>query len=229
MIQRDDPGPGRGDEAPVSDPTAGMLLTAVIDRAGFDGWTEATVALAERDAALPAGSGALLFPGGAVELIDVWARQCDDAMAERLARTDLKAMRIRERVTFGVRARLEAIGEGRREAARRAGARLALPDGAATAGKITWRAADRIWRALGDPSTDGNFYSKRMILSGVIASVVPVWLNADGADDDTPWRALDRRIAGVMQFEKVKAQVRGVTDRFPDLTGWAVRARYPRG
>ncbi len=205
------------------------LIQAAISRAAFDGWTRAMLAAAETDAALDAGAAALLFPGGPAEVIDAWALQCDEAMAQQLARTDLDSMKVRARVTLGVRARLEAIGDGHREAARRAAGRLALPDQLARASTITARAADRIWRAIGDRSTDANYYSKRVILSGVIASVLPVWLNAEGSDDPAPWEALDRRIAGVMQFEKTKAQVQRLTDRLPSLTPVLSRLRYPAG
>lgn len=219
--------------ADASGAMARALLDAVIDRAGFDGWTKATVRLAEKDTAMAAGSGDLFFPGGLVEMIDVWAGQCDDVAAARLAARstngDLAAMKIRERVTFGVRCRLEAIEDQRREAARRAAARLVFPDGAKTAAQITWRAADMIWRGIGDRSTDANFYTKRATLSGVIASVLPVWLAAEGPDDDAPWQALDRRIENVMQFEKFKAQVSGLTDRLPNFADALVKLRYPRG
>ncbi len=216
-------------QASKSEIMAGALLDAAIARAGFDGWTNRMIELAERDADLPVGTGELLYPGGVVAMIDGWAHRCDQTMADRLAAADLAAMKIRDKVTLGVRERVNAIGERHREAARRAAGRLAFPDGAATAAAITWRAADGIWRAIGDQSTDGNYYSKRAILSGVIASVAAAWLNADGPDDDAPWRILDRRIAAVMQFEKAKAQARKVTARLPSVLPILSRLRYPQG
>ncbi len=210
------------------DPERRAVLTAMLARAPFDGWSRSVLEQAGAEAGVGAGGLALLFPGGVVEVLELWAAVCDRAARDRFADTDLAAMRVREKVAFGVRARLEAIGEEHREAARRGLARLALPDGAAAAARIGWRAADTVWRGIGDRSTDGNFYSKRVILSGVFATVTPAWLNASGPEDPTPWTVLDARIEDVMRFEKVKARVRTWREGAPSLVDGLARVRYPR-
>ena len=137
-------------------------------------------------------------------------------------------MKIRERVTFAVRQRLEAIGPNE-EAARKARARLLLPDAAGLGAKLVWTTSDMIWRALGDPSTDFNFYTKRMTLSAVYTSSLTAWL-ADMSEDKAEAAAfLDRRIENVMQFEKVKAQVRKATSGLPDPAGILAKLRYGLG
>lgn len=201
------------------------LLEAARPLAAFDGWNRATLARAEADAGLPAGTAELVCPAGVVDLLDYWGLKSDRAAVEALAATDLAVLRIRDRVRAGVTARLEAVGPERREAARRAAARLALPDAAARATRITWRAADAIWRALGDPSTDFNFYSKRAILSGVFASTFAVWLEGD---DDRAQAFLDDRIENVMQFEKAKAGARDLAAKLPDPARVLARLRYGR-
>lgn len=205
-----------------------QLLDAARPIAAFDGWTAETLTRAERDAGLDAGIGALACPAGVIDLLDFWARRCDEAAAAALEAADLSAMRVRERVAFGVRARVEATGAAHRLAARRAIARLALPDGAARAGAMAWRAADVIWRGIGDRSTDGNFYSKRAILSGVVAGALNVWAMAADDEDDAPWRFLDRRIDNVMTFEKFKARARGWFAAAPSPAEVAASVRYPR-
>ena len=70
-------------------------------------------------------------------------------------------------------------------------------------------ASDAIWTILGDTSEDYNWYSKRTILSGVYSSTVLYWLGDESEGSENTWAFLDRRIDGVMQFEKVKAQMRG--------------------
>jgi len=203
-----------------------QILTSALDRAAFDGWNAATLLAAQRDAELPDGTVELVCPAGVVDLLDFWGLECDRATETTLAGTDLAALRIRERVRAGVLARIDAIGDANREAARRAVARLAAPDAVSRGARITWRAADTIWRALGDPSTDFNFYSKRAILSGVIASTMGVWL--EGEEPEKTESFLDRRIDNIMQFEKVKARVRGLSEKLPDPIGLLARLRYGR-
>ena len=205
--------------------TKTAILRAALRDAAFDGWTDAVIERAAVSAGLPQGAGRLYFPDGPVELIRFWSEQMDAAAQAKIEALDLPAMKVRDRVTQGVVIRLSEIGRFE-EAARRAQARLVLPDGAATAASITWSAADMIWRAIGDTSTDANYYSKRAVLCGVLASTAPVWLN-DALPDKPDARAfLDRRIGDVVQFEKAKARLRKVTDDLPDPAEWLGRLRY---
>lgn len=200
------------------------LLSAIIPLAAFDGWTPAVMRQAERDAGAPAGACDLAFPGGVVEAIDAWSSACDGAAEPAYETAQAEVARVRERVTTCVRARIAVIGDDNREACRRALARLAFPDAAGRGVRLTWRAADRIWRGLGDASTDGAFYSKRAILSGVLASTIATWANAD--DDARVWEHLDRRIANVMEFEKAKARIKTVLPASNGPLAALARLRY---
>nr|HRK71172.1 COQ9 family protein [Micropepsaceae bacterium] len=84
-----------------------------------------------------------------------------------------------------------------------------------------------VWRAIGDTSTDFNFYSKRAILSGVISSTMMFWFSDDSENYADTRAFLDRRIADVMQIEKVKAAVSSVTSKLPDPLALLSRLRYP--
>ena len=57
-----------------------------------------------------------------------------------------------------------------------------------------------------------------MTLSAVYASVVLYWLGDDSVDGQATDAFIDRRINDVMQFEKVKAQVKA-NPLFKPLTG----------
>lgn len=201
------------------------ILEAALRDVAFDGWTDVTLAKAVQRSDLPEGSETLYFPDGVIGVIAFWSRQMDASARNKIEALDLSSMKIRERVTQGVIIRLSEIGHYE-DAARRAQARLSLPDAVTTGAKITWAAADMIWRAIGDTSTDGNFYSKRAVLSAVLGSVAPVWLS-DSLPNKPDARAfLDRRIENVMQFEKTKAQVRRVTRNFPNPAELLGTLRY---
>lgn len=201
------------------------ILDAALPNAAFDGWTSKTLREAAQTAGLPKGAEDLYFPGGAAELVTYWGEQCNDAAARAIADMDLASMKIRDRVTQGVIARLEAIGP-HTEAARRAVAKLSLPSSGTAGPKSLWAAADTIWRAIGDTSTDANYYSKRTILSGVISTSTMAWLG-DRSDDKAEARAfLDRRIDNVMQIEKVKAKARKARAKWPDPVEALSKLRY---
>lgn len=201
------------------------LLVAMLQVAPEHGWGDAGLRAAARLAELSEGECALAAPRGAIDLIDAFADRADDEMGAALEGMDIGAMRIREKVRSAVWARLTAL-EPHRHALARSLVVLALPHRAADGARIAWRTADRIWRALGDTSTDENYYSKRAILTGVHASTLARWLA-----DDSPERAaasafLDARIENVMQFEKVKAQMRQAPALGTALLGALAATRY---
>ncbi|WP_427453724.1 COQ9 family protein [Litorimonas sp. WD9-15] len=209
----------------MTDDKRDLILDAALKIAPFEGWTSLTLKRAVRDVGLPDGAEGLYFEKGVASLLDHWAAKMDVQTEAAIGEMDLASLKIRERVTQGVLARLEALGP-HEEAARRASSRLILPDMAGTGLQQIWRAADTIWTAIGDTSTDANYYSKRTILSGVIGATLPVWLS-DNDPDKTKARAfLDARIENVMGFEKLKWQVKSATKDFPNPAEILGQLRY---
>jgi len=129
---------------------------------------------------------------------------------------------VRERIRRAVRARSEAAAANG-AAVRRCVAFLALPHNLPLALSLLWESADVLWRWAGDTATDENHYSKRAILSAVLANVVAARLN-DGPE--TTDVVLERRIAAVMSFEKWKAGLPRPLDTVRDVAAALGRARY---
>ena len=203
-----------------------LLGAALPADAAFDGWTpralEATAARLQLNPAI----AALVFPKGAVDMIDAWFASIDAGMLEKLTPDALAAMKVRERITALVEARLGLIAP-HREALRRAQAILAVPTNAPTAIHLGWRAADAMWRAAGDSATDYNHYTKRAILGGVYAATLMVFVN-DESEGQAETRAfLARRIEGIMRFEKAKARFTSGPDLMFSPARFLGRLRYP--
>ena len=208
-----------------SDIARQAILKAMLPIAAFDGWTGKSLREAVAQTDLPKGSDLLYFPEGPLELIGFWAEQMNEAVKKEMDALDQSQMKIRDKVTAGVWARLNALGP-HEEAARRAAARLSLPDAMGQGPKQIWSAADTIWRAIGDTSTDGNYYSKRTILSGVISTTLAVWLSDNSPDKTKSRDFLDARIANVMQFEKAKWEFKSKTKDWPKPTELLGVLRY---
>ena len=202
----------------MSDPSHDIrraVLGAALPIAAFEGWTLKTLSDACKACDLPAGADALYFPDGPLELISFWASECDAAIETVLSGLDLDAMKIRDKVTAGVIARMEAIGP-HTVAAKRASARLSLPDAIGQGPKQIWAAADTIWRAIGDTSTDYNYYSKRTVLSAVLSSSLIAWIGDSDPKKESARAFVDARIENVMQFEKAKWSFRKRTEAWPN-------------
>ena len=202
------------------------LAPHIADAAIFDGWTEAAVAAAAREAGVDGDIARLAFKDGAMGMIGAWIETIDTAMAAALTPERLAAMKIRERIRSLVQFRLDAVA-GREEALRRALAIMAMPQNAATALKTGWRSADVMWRLAGDTATDWNHYSKRAILASLYGATLVVFVG-DESDGKADTRAfLDRRIEGVMKFETVKRKwLQPQGERFSPMR-FLGRLRYP--
>lgn len=219
---------------PMADPAPDLtldevreLLAPIIPKhAAFDGWSDAALAAAGAERGLPPGRAELAFEGGAVDMIDAWFAGIDDQMAQALPPARLAEMKIRERITALVTARLEAAAP-HREALRRALAVLALPNNALRGLRFGWRAADAMWRLAGDTATDFNHYTKRATLGAVYGAVLLAWLDDESPDFADTRAFLDRRIDGIMRFEKLKAQFRPDPERMFSPARLLGRLRYP--
>lgn len=180
------------------------LLQAALGHVPFDGWSEPTFRAAIAESGVQPALAEALFPRGGVDLALAYHAAGDAAMVAALAAEDLSALRFRDRIARAVMLRLDLAD---REAVRRGSTLFALPQHAATGAGALWSTADAIWTALGDASDDVNWYTKRMTLSGVYGATVLFWLGDDSPDHDATRDFLDRRIDGVMRFEKAKAAV----------------------
>ncbi|NIA68480.1 COQ9 family protein [Pelagibius litoralis] len=211
------------------------LLDQTLRHVPFDGWTWQAIDAAARDLEMDLAEARRLYPGGPEEMIRTFSNEADRQMMAGLERLDLASMKVREKVTAGVRLRLEALA-AHREAARRALAFFAMPQNAAGGLRCLYRTVDAIWYAAGDTATDYNFYTKRALLSGVYTSTLLYWLNDKSDDYTASWAFLDRRIAEVL---KVAGRLgKGVSaamnlpdrlfERFAEAGGGLTRSRSGR-
>jgi ubiquinone biosynthesis protein COQ9 len=212
-------------EDPTLDEVRAHLAPKLAAQAAFDGWNDTAVLAAAELAGVDKDLAGLAFNDGPVAMIDAWFAAVDAAMEENLPAATLDAMKIRERITALVAARLEVL-EADREGLRRAVAILAAPPHLPKAAKLGWRSADKMWRLAGDKATDYNHYTKRTLLAAVYGSTISVFLD-DDSDNFADTRAfLDRRIENVMQFEKVKAKVVGKDREGFNMARFIGRLRY---
>ena len=202
------------------------LALAVGENAVFDGWTRAAVDSAAKQLGVDPVQARLAMPKSQAGLVDLYVQEVDRGLEAYFTPERLSKLKIREKIRTLVWRRFEIMGPAR-EAVRRALAILAMPQNVPLGLRISWRTADTMWRIAGDTSTDFNHYTKRITLGAVYGSTLLAWLD----DQSEGWTEtagfLDRRIDGVMKFEKFKAEWRGSADRRLSLSRFVGRLRYP--
>lgn len=204
------------------------LLAAILNHVPFDGWSEIALQAAGTDAGLPADRVLNAFPGGAREVLILWHEVTDQNMVAAMTAPEIASLRVRERVAAAIRLRLESC-QPHREAVRAGCTLLLMPQNTILATKLLYGTVNAIWYAIGDQSTDYNFYTKRALLAAVYSSTVLYWLNDKTEDCAASWAFLDRRIAEVMQIPqalgRVTDRVKEFADRLPHPTRMFKRAK----
>jgi len=202
------------------------LAPAIADAAAFDGWSNLAVTNAAAAAGVDPATALYAFSGGAMAMIEAWVNSVDAAMAAALPAEKLAAMKIRERIRSLVQFRLDAVAH-QKEALRRALAIMAMPQNAVRSVKLGWHSADAMWRLAGDTATDFNHYTKRLTLGSIYAATLAVYVDDNSADHAETRAFLDRRIEGIMKFEKAKARLLKPRDEQFSPARLLGRLRYP--
>lgn len=166
-------------------------------------WNKTLVEAAAEAAGLSKSEAELVFPYGARDLSALLSRRHDAVALKALGQIDSSKLKVRDRIHAAVEARIEAAMTDE-EAVRKSGAFLALPPNMPLGARLLWESADKLWRWAGDTATDENHYSKRLILSTVLASTLAARM-AGGHEHAR--KHLAGRIDHVMKFEKFKASV----------------------
>ena len=203
-----------------------QLALKVGENAVFDGWTQAAVDAAADQLEVDRDKARLAYPKRPEAMVAAWIEAVDAEMARRLAPETLEPMKIRDRIRALIWTRLEIAGEAR-EAVRQGLSILSMPQNVGLGLSTAWHSADVMWRMAGDTATDFNHYSKRTILAGVYGATLLAWLDDDSEGWADTAAFLDRRLADVMKFEKLKYEWKKRADYRPSMVRFLGRLRYP--
>ncbi len=177
------------------------ILLATLEDVPFDGWAWPVV----ENAALRLGYTKVqalnYFPRKVRDVLVYFSNWADRQMVIRLEDLDGEALPVRSRIAKGVQSRLEVLAP-HKEAFRASTSYWLHPLRKATAGKMIWRTADKIWLWAGDKSMDYNHYTKRTLLSGVLTSTMLAWLNDESDNFEQTLDFLSRRIDNVLTCGK---------------------------
>lgn len=175
-------------------------VQAALKEAPKTGWNQDIWAPAAKRLGCDAALAEIVFPNGIKGLVQAFNGWADGKMLARISQdAGYPHMKIRQKIAFAIRARLEVL-DGHEEAVRRLLGWAALPTNAMTALKGLYDTVSEAWYAAGDTSTDYNFYTKRALLAGVVTATTLFWMNDNSAKKAASWAFLDARIDDVMQL-----------------------------
>ncbi len=178
------------------------IALKALEDAPFDGWTLPTLRNASQTLGRDPQMADALFPAGSIDATRHLADLFDRRLMAKLAKVDTAALRIRDRIALAVMTRIELMTP------HKAGLRVALASWAnplqlPRAAKTLWASADHIWAWAGDTATDYNRYTKRALLSGVMASTMLFWLQDYSPKAAATAEFLQRRIETVLNIGRI--------------------------
>lgn len=83
-----------------------------------------------------------------------------------------------------------------------------------TGAELTFQTADRLWLIAGDTSHDWNYYSKRLLLAGIMGLTYQVYLNDDSLGLEKTLKFLRARLTNVGQLNNFKKQAKNFSEEF---------------
>jgi ubiquinone biosynthesis protein COQ9 len=181
------------------------VLGHAISLAGTKGWKETILEIAAEEMGYPTVTAWALFPGGVEDALCCWSRQVDAQLRSTLSLGPLENLKVRERIFWGVRTRFQIL-EPQKAAVAEAARFFLNPLNTCQGFKLLQETVHTLWVAAGDTSTDLNYYSKRLLLSGVYGATFLYWLKDTSLDHEKTWEFLKNRIDSVMKIQKIKGE-----------------------
>lgn len=189
------------------------ILISLLPDVPFDGWTWDGVKKAAIGAGFDADMAQAVFPNRVSDVLKHFSDWADRQMLEHLQEIQTQDMRIRERIQIAVMTRMNVLYPYK-EAVRAGAGFWMRPTQKMAGGKILWKSADKIWNWAGDDATDYNHYTKRALLSGVIATTMMAWLQDESGDLKETENFLARRIENVLMIGGSAGKVIGTIQKF---------------
>ena len=192
-------------------------LKAALMEAADSGWTRELPQQTATRLKLDPALAVIMFPQGTRDTVAALNEWADAQMVERIENdAGYSYLKIRQKIAFAMRARLEALEPYKAGLAKLPGW-ATRPDHGVQVLKSIWATVDTAWYEAGDTATDYNFYTKRLLLAGVLVATKLFWLRDESRGSAATWAYLDARIDDVMQLgQKISGwkQMAGMVEKF---------------
>ncbi len=197
------------------------ILVNFLEICAFEGWSNATLSKAYELSSIEPKFQNLIFENGCLDLIEFYIEEQNRKLSQIIAKTaDFSSFKVQEKIKFALHALFE--NEAKHQLALQrlrsfyfdlrnlSGAEYG-PRPLFMAFKHAGKMADFIWFAIGDKSTDFNFYTKRLTLSKIILQTFAVFIKDETSDLNKTKNFIDLQIEKVMKFEKFKSKVKKIS------------------
>jgi len=178
------------------------------------GWNENLFVNMKNDSKFTNEEMNVLFPKGYTTLIEMYLEEINTKMTVESQKINLISLRVHERIRELCILRLKIMSKEKKLISKTF-FYLLLPHNYKLALKNLYKTVDQMWFLAGDNSTDFNFYSKRVILASIYASVMMHFVNNDNIDKTII--LLNKQLKRVSNIPKIKSRINEITKIIPQV------------
>ena len=156
----------------------------------------------------------LLFPEGNSDLIKFALKQLNNELEDYCKKIDLIRLPVHKRVRKILLSKIYLMNKYK-SFYKNIFINLFIPKKNLSLSSQLYNSVDQIWFIAGDSSVDFNFYTKRLILSGIYSRVMLFFFNNDNQSELES--LLDENLRRVSKIPEIKSKLNILKEYFPKI------------
>ena len=159
----------------------------------------------------------LLFPEGNIDLIKFTLEQLNKELEEYCKKIDLIRLPVHKRIKKVLLSKISLMNKNKLFY-RSIFLNLLIPKKNFSLSNQLYNSVNQIWFIAGDSSTDFNFYTKRLILSGIYSRVILFFFNNNNQEELE--NILDESLKRVSKIPEIKSKLKIFKDYLPKIANF---------
>ena len=159
----------------------------------------------------------LLFPQGNIDLIKFALEQLNNDLEVYCRQIDLIRLPIHKRIRKVLLSKISLMNKDK-PFYRSIFLNLLIPKKNFSLSSQLYNSVDQLWFIAGDSSTDFNFYTKRLILSGIYSRVMFFFFNNNNQEELE--NILDESLKRVSKIPEIKSKLKIFKEYFPKIANF---------
>ena len=159
----------------------------------------------------------LLFPQGNIDLIKFALEQLNNDLEVYCRQIDLIRLPIHKRIRKVLLSKISLMNKDK-PFYKSIFLNLLIPKKNFSLSSQLYNSVDQLWFIAGDSSTDFNFYTKRLILSGIYSRVMLFFFNNNNQEELE--NILDENLKRVSKIPEIKSKLKIFKEYFPKIANF---------
>ena len=175
-----------------------------------DGWSENVLEkLVNKN--IDSSELAYYYPNGYKDILKFSLDEINNSLEKIISKTNIINLPLNKRIKKILMTRIEILNKDKKFYNKTFN-HLILPQNAKISKKSLYKSVDTMWYLAGDNSTDFNFYTKRLILSGIYISSLLIYFNKNIEEAEIN---IDKSLKRISKLPKLKERFSFIKDNLP--------------